>query len=122
MARRRNPEESAPNWAVTSREAVDVARRESGLPDWIYDCVRAGSAAAPFEPIRAGSPPPLLTVRETAAALRVSERTVRRLIARGALRAARVGRSIRLRSRDIEILLRQPLQVTGRHDLVSLKH
>jgi excisionase family DNA binding protein len=45
---------------------------------------------------------PLLTVGETAAILNVSGRTVRRLIASGAIPALSIGRSVRLRPRDIE--------------------
>ena len=45
---------------------------------------------------------PLLTVAETATTLNVSERTVRRLIASGTIRGIWIGRSVRLRPRDIE--------------------
>jgi excisionase family DNA binding protein len=44
---------------------------------------------------------PLLTVAETAMILNVSGRTVRRLITSGAIPALSIGRSLRLRPRDI---------------------
>lgn len=50
--------------------------------------------------MRVPLPPPehqrLLTAREVAEILRVSERTVRRLIAERKLRVARIGRSVRV--------------------------
>jgi excisionase family DNA binding protein len=48
---------------------------------------------------------PLITVAETAAILNVSERTVRRLIASGAISAVSIGRSLRVRPRDIGQLI-----------------
>lgn len=51
------------------------------------------------------APKRVYTVAEVAELLRVSERTVRRLIARGALRAVRVGRSIRIDGRVIEAVV-----------------
>ena len=48
---------------------------------------------------------PLLTVGETAAILNLSARTVRRLITSGSIRAVWIGRSVRLRPRDIERLI-----------------
>jgi excisionase family DNA binding protein len=48
---------------------------------------------------------PLFTVPDAATILNVSERTVRRLIASGTIRAVRIGRSVRLRPRDIERLI-----------------
>jgi excisionase family DNA binding protein len=50
---------------------------------------------------------PLLTVEETAAALRVCTRTVRRAIKSGELPAVRLGRQYRIRRRDLEWFLRQ---------------
>jgi excisionase family DNA binding protein len=43
----------------------------------------------------------LLTVREAAALPRVSERTLRRLIASGTIACVRIGRAIRIRRRDL---------------------
>jgi excisionase family DNA binding protein len=47
----------------------------------------------------------LLTVREVAARMRVSNMTVYRLIQAGDLRATRVGRSYRLRQGDVDSYL-----------------
>ena len=53
-------------------------------------------------PIRSSRLEPVLKVAQAAAILNVSERTVRRLIASGTIRAIWIGRSVRLRPRDIE--------------------
>ena len=53
-------------------------------------------------PIRSSRLEPLLKVAQAAAILNVSERTVRRLIASGTIRGIWIGRSVRLRPRDIE--------------------
>ena len=47
----------------------------------------------------------LLTVREVAARMRVSNMTVYRLIQAGDLRATRVGRNYRLRQGDVDTYL-----------------
>jgi excisionase family DNA binding protein len=49
---------------------------------------------------------PLLTVADVAQVLRVSTRTVRRLIKSGALASVTVGRSIRVRAEDLAALTR----------------
>lgn len=59
--------------------------------------VRGGPAAAS----------PLLTIGDAAALLRVSTRTVRRLVAAGELDAARVGRQVRLGQADLAAYLRR---------------
>ncbi len=48
---------------------------------------------------------PLLTVAETAETLRVSERTVRRLISAGAVPALRVGTQIRIDADELRAWL-----------------
>ena len=53
-------------------------------------------------PIRSSQLEPLLTAAQAATILNVSERTVRRLIASGTIRGIWIGRSVRLRPRDIE--------------------
>lgn len=51
-----------------------------------------------------------LTVQEVADLMRVSTMTVYRLIKSGELRAARVGRSLRLREREVDAYLqREPI-------------
>ena len=45
-----------------------------------------------------------LTVAEVALALKVSERTIRRLIADGSLPAVHIGRSVRIRPADLEAM------------------
>jgi excisionase family DNA binding protein len=49
----------------------------------------------------------LLTVTETAAFFQVSEKTVRRMMARGELASARIGRCIRISPEVIEKIVRQ---------------
>lgn len=49
--------------------------------------------------------PVLLTVREVAAAMRVSSMTVYRLINSGDLRAIRVGKHFRIRQHDLDAYL-----------------
>ncbi len=54
-----------------------------------------------------------LTVGEVAALLRVSTMTVYRLINSGELRAARIGRSFRLREEDLQSYLHEQLTKAG---------
>lgn len=56
--------------------------------------------SAPFLP-----PGQLLTLREVATQLRLSEKTVRRLVARGDLLALRLGRSLRIAEDDLRAYL-----------------
>jgi excisionase family DNA binding protein len=48
---------------------------------------------------------PLLSVRQSAARLNVSTKTIRRLIARGDLRGVRIGRAIRIQEEEIGRLI-----------------
>ena len=48
---------------------------------------------------------PLLTIKEAAAALRVSESTIYRLMKTGALPTVKVGGSTRIKQEDVESLL-----------------
>lgn len=52
-----------------------------------------------------GDVEPLLTVADVAEVLRLSVRTVRRLIAEKQLRVVRVGRSVRVRPKDLRSFL-----------------
>ena len=70
--------------------------------------------AAPSPPPRprwshAAAPEPLLSVVDTAAALQVSVKTVRRLLARGELGASRVGRQLRISRSELLAYLRRQL-------------
>ena len=51
------------------------------------------------------SGPRLLRISEAAADLRVSEKTVRRLINRGELRPHRIGRALRVSGEDLSLYL-----------------
>jgi excisionase family DNA binding protein len=57
--------------------------------------------AAPLGTSRAAPLPALLSVEATAQQLSVCTKTVRRLIARGALPCCRVGRLVRIRAVDL---------------------
>lgn len=48
--------------------------------------------------------PQLLTTREVAEHLRVSERTVKRMLAAGLLTRVRIGRSVRIRRAEVDHL------------------
>mgnify|MGYP002402893140 CR=1 FL=1 len=64
--------------------------------------------ASPVAGQRRSSSPllrPLMTVREAATILNVSARTIRRLIGRGEIPAVRMGRSVRIRLKDIEHII-----------------
>jgi excisionase family DNA binding protein len=70
--------------------------------------------AAPAPPPRPRRPytaasEPLLSVTDTAAHLRVSTKTVRRLLARGELGASRVGRQLRISRSELLAYLRRQL-------------
>jgi excisionase family DNA binding protein len=104
-----------PTWAAATASAGRRAKGGIVVPD-----PNGGSADADDAPVvdGIGSPnkrraatsrssqlEPLLTVAQAATILSVSERTVRRLIASRLLRAVWIGRSVRLRPRDIERLV-----------------
>jgi excisionase family DNA binding protein len=55
------------------------------------------------------APEPLLTVAEVAAELRLSVKTVRRMIARGALPARQIGRLWRVRRTHLDAVIRGSL-------------
>ncbi len=57
----------------------------------------------------AAAPEPLLSVADAAAHLRVSTKTVRRLLARGELGASRVGRQLRISRSELLAYLRRQL-------------
>jgi excisionase family DNA binding protein len=61
----------------------------------------------------AASPPRLLTPNEVAEQLRVSTMTVYRLIKAGDLRAARIGKSFRIREDDVDRYLQSRFSDAG---------
>ncbi len=76
--------------ASTSISCVD-------LPAWVY--TKPEPLATPQAP--ADNPADLLTRAEAARYLRVSDRTVSRLIGTGQLPASRIGRAVRIRQSDL---------------------
>jgi excisionase family DNA binding protein len=80
------------------------------LPDWLRgplfdpnakDIVAKGArVAASARP----PSPPFLTIPEAAHVLRLSIRTIRRMLADGRLEAVRLGRAVRVRGRDLDKL------------------
>jgi excisionase family DNA binding protein len=78
-------------------------------PAWLERRIRAAeiqaAAANPVTPRLAPaaiSSPAVLTIAEAAQLMRISVRTVRRLVTAGELSAVRIGRSIRFRRADVE--------------------
>jgi excisionase family DNA binding protein len=61
----------------------------------------------------AATPPRLLTPNEVAEQLRVSTMTVYRLIKAGDLRAARIGKSFRIREEDVDAYLQSRFSDAG---------
>ena len=59
---------------------------------------------------------PLLTVAEVGELLRLSPRSIRRLIADGRLPIVRLGRAIRIRPQDVEALVASSGQERSRDD------
>lgn len=81
---------------------LDPAEVLSGaLPAWVF--------ASSESDHRLSTPPrpaaSHLTVQEVANELRVSQRTVRRLISRGQLQVVRIGRSVRITTAAVEAML-----------------
>jgi excisionase family DNA binding protein len=62
-------------------------------------------AAAASSPSSGGHLRRLLTVTDVAKLLQLSSRSVRRLIADGRLKVVRLGRTIRIRPEDLEVLM-----------------
>jgi len=70
------------------------------LPSWVYEKPEpVANAATPHD--ATDNPADLLTRAEVARYLRVSDRTVSRLIRAGQLPAARIGRAVRIRQSDL---------------------
>jgi excisionase family DNA binding protein len=83
-----------------------------GLPAWAYAKPDPmAHAATPQAP--ADNPADLLTRAEVARYLRVSDRTVSRLIRTGKLPAARIGRAVRIRHADLLDMLNEKPSNSG---------
>ena len=82
------------------RPNVPTGVPNTGIPGWASRCLeRCQPLTLPIAVAPAGivgGSGSWFTVRQVAEILQLSERTVRRLIAKGDLPAARIGRSIRL--------------------------
>ena len=84
------------------------ARRRSGSDGATISLPTSDSRArahAMTPPDLRGGVDPLLTVADVAAVLRLSVRSVRRLIADNKLRVVRIGRAVRVRAEDLRSLL-----------------
>jgi excisionase family DNA binding protein len=80
--------------------AASISISGVGLPAWVYAKPEPEAhAATPHAPVDAIGD--LLTRSEVARYLRVSDRTVSRLIRAGKLPAARIGRAVRIRHADL---------------------
>jgi excisionase family DNA binding protein len=90
----------------TPAASADISRAD--LPAWVYAKAEPmAHAAEPQSP--ADATDDLLTRTEVARYLRVSDRTVSRLIRKGQLSASRIGRAVRIRQSDLlEMLDRKP--------------
>lgn len=84
-----------------SPRARPVDPTVSALPDWVF----AGPGAVPSSLLTQDANKLVLTVDETADLLRVSNRTVRRLIASGQLSVVQVGRRTRVSRYAIEQMI-----------------
>lgn len=82
--------------------------RPMTVPTWA-ERVRLGPRAAHTPPDSetnsVGTLPRLLTIAQVAEGLHVSQKTVRRMIAGGQLRAVRLGCSLRVTTRDYQTLI-----------------
>jgi excisionase family DNA binding protein len=90
---------------TNARERLDQYDPGAGRSRLQNEAVKQRSLVEQRAVARASSLKPLLTVSEAATILNVSGRTVRRLIASGAIPALSIGRSVRLRPRDVGRLI-----------------
>ena len=86
--------------------AASTPISRADLPAWVY-AKPAPEAHATTPQVSADNPADLLTKAEVAQYLRVSDRTVSRLIRAGKLPAARIGRAVRIRQSDLLDLLNE---------------
>ena len=94
--------------APTLRKRKSAVGLESegyhSLPTWVYN---ASDLTTPSSPAVRKTQTALLTIAAVADQLMLSTRTVRRMIARGQLKAVRLGRSVRIAPSAIEMILDQ---------------
>jgi excisionase family DNA binding protein len=95
------PEERGqiPSWAS---QPFDPDEPSDPAPTGLISRGSPRSAAASAARAGPSSFAPLMTVVEAATVLRVSTKTIRRMIARGELRRVSVGRLVRIRVEDIK--------------------
>ena len=111
--------------AEAGRDGITVPSEVIGVRDLLVDCAQRRQDATPLEVTAVSSDDggmtsnPMLTKRETAAALRVSTRTVDRLIASGALSAVKVEGATRVRRGDLEAYIAQLTPRSFRDDVTS---
>ncbi len=80
--------------------AASTLDSSQDLPSWVYAKPEPMAHAATPQ-VSADNPADLLTRSEVARYLRVSDRTVSRLIRKGQLPASRIGRAVRIRQSDL---------------------
>ena len=91
-----------PRGRPRARQELDLSQAMSGeLPAWVFAPDHSDQHLPKTSPPAASH----LTVKEVAAQLRVSQRTVRRLISRGLLQVVRIGRSVRITPAAIRSML-----------------
>jgi excisionase family DNA binding protein len=99
-------------------EPPTLLERAGRLPAWAFQTHQNADAdelrrrhyaieVAASPPLRSATPTLLMTVKDAAALLRVSTKTVRRLVERGELQVVRIGRSVRLRKSDVLEIIEQ---------------
>jgi excisionase family DNA binding protein len=100
--------ESPPNAEATTPTSLPDWARGSGFPgpNVVSRKSRPRSTDAALSIPQDRRSGDLMTVPETASRLRVSTKTVRRVIARGELHAVRIGRAIRIHPEEIERLIK----------------
>lgn len=86
------------NPSHTPAASTPISRAD--LPAWVYAKPEPMAHAATPQ-VSADNPADLLTRAEVAQYLRVSDRTVSRLIRTGQLPALRIGRAVRIRHADL---------------------
>ena len=86
--------------------AASTLDSSQDLPSWVYAKPESMAHAATPQ-VSADNPADLLTRAEAARYLRVSDRTVSRLIRAGKLPAARIGRAVRIRQSDLLNMLNE---------------